>query len=123
MTIPFETIYPSDTRKELMKRILEYDFSDDSVEGIEAGTTTFLSQNFPNPAKSETSIVYGFENPCQYRLELYNGSGAMVMLLGEGYADAGRHKTVVDVAGLPAGMYFYRLIADGAVLIKKMIVK
>lgn len=122
MAIPFETVYPAETRKELMKRILEYNYIFDSVTETELVPETTLGQNFPNPAISGTSINYSFESPVKFSLALYNSTGALIKIIDEGKANAGTYTSVVDVSGLPGGIYYYRLTTENKILTEKMIV-
>jgi len=85
-----------------------------SNSGDLLGTTqgACLYQNTPNPFSSETIIRYYLpETVKQATLFIYDMQGKQL----KSYAASGRGESSVTVAGsdLPAGMYFYALVADG----------
>lgn len=93
-----------------------------------------LSQNHPNPfavsaainAGAVTRIHYELQKPAAVTLTIVDALGRQVKTLAEGMRPAGEHQALWDgrdqsgkFAG--AGIYFYRLSAQGATEMKKLI--
>ncbi len=54
------------------------------------------------------------------RLVVYDLLGREVAVLVDGYQTPGEHRVTFDARSLASGIYFYRLIAGGAVQTRKM---
>ncbi len=89
-----------------------------------------LKQNFPNPFNPETRIGFSIDAETALSgpvlLEIFDIAGRRVRTLLSGYLNAGDHLldwNGRDGAGrlLPGGTYFYRLLADGVNLTRKML--
>ncbi len=80
-----------------------------------------LSQNYPNPFNPSTTIRYALPERAQVSLTIYDALGQLVRILANGEQEAGYHHVVFDGAGLPSGMYFYRLRAGAFVESKRML--
>jgi len=81
------------------------------VETIENGFvphTMFLSQNYPNPFNPSTTIRYDLPKAANVSLKISNTLGQLVATLVDERKEAGYH-TVQWIAGVPSGIYFYRL--------------
>ncbi len=99
-----------------------------------ATTTTFASkmdyqpesfvlyQNFPNPFKDGTSIVYQLYFPMQVEVGLYNVRGERVRVLYSGMQSAGWHRLWVDRQALAAGCYYYQLRAGEEEFCKRLMI-
>jgi hypothetical protein len=85
-----------------------------------------LHQNYPNPFKPATTIVYNVPEDCRVNLSVFNLLGERVTTLVDRWEEIGP-KTVAwngrDDGGLrvPAGVYFYRIEAPGFVATRKMV--
>lgn len=90
---------------------------DKNAEGV------VLSQNYPNPFKSITTIAITLAEKKNVQLILYNGEGRIVSRLVNGSLSKGHHKINLDGSKLSAGMYFYSLVTDDFVDVKKLIVR
>ena len=85
-----------------------------------------LAQNAPNPFNSQTVLSYFLHAPGPARLEVFTLTGQRVAVLHQGPQQAGYHRLHWDGwddAGHPlaSGTYLYRLVADEAVLTRKLI--
>ncbi len=70
---------------------------------------------FPNPAPaSEVTVAYQLEEAAEVSLEVYDINGRLVNRIQEGLRIAGAHQLRWNAAGMPAGMYAYRLRAGKA---------
>lgn len=79
-----------------------------------------LSQNYPNPFNPSTVIAYSLPVRSAVVLELFNSIGQRVGLPVNGVKEAGNYTVSVDASQLPAGMYFYKLTANGFTQTRKM---
>jgi hypothetical protein len=98
----------------------------DAVPAPDYGKASFaLAQNYPNPVRGATSIV--FVVPDGYAtLTVYDLRGAVVRRLWDGTAAAGGHKvtwdgTADDGSPLPPGVYLYKLETGGRAAAKKLV--
>ncbi len=84
-----------------------------------------LAQNYPNPFNPETEIAFSLRAEGRVRLEVFNLLGQSVAVLIDGHLPQGT--TVVNWngrdgrgAGVPTGIYFYRLTQNNQSLVRKM---
>lgn len=94
----------------------------DVVHGTELPVEFSLSQNYPNPFNPSTVIRYGLPQGSRVTLTMYNMLGQRLAVLDEGMKVAGYHEVTISAAGLPSGVYFYRLEAGTFVSTQKMVV-
>lgn len=80
-----------------------------------------LGQNYPNPFNPSTTIEYSLPEAGQVRLDIFNAIGEQVATLVDERQDAGSYRARFEAAGLPSGIYLYRLSAGGSVSVKRMI--
>ena len=85
-----------------------------------------LSQNYPNPFNPATTIRFTTSGKTRATLEVYNTIGQNVRTLLDGYVDQGTTNVMwdgYDNNGRQAasGVYFYKLTAENAEQVKKMI--
>ncbi len=98
-----------------------------AVPEADFGKATFaLVQNYPNPFREATTIVFVVPKDGAATLTVYDLRGAAVRRLWDGAAAAGGHDVLWDGAGddgapLPPGVYFYRLEAAGRAATKKLV--
>jgi hypothetical protein len=79
-----------------------------------------LTQNYPNPFNPSTTI--GFSVPASGRvtLRVYDLLGREVSTLVDGQLAPGSYEATFDAAGLPSGMYVYRLVSGTYTETRKM---
>jgi hypothetical protein len=91
-------------------------------EGFRQG----LSQNFPNPFRSVTTIGYSVTSPCNLEIAVFDIRGRVVRILVDEMVPAGTYSVLwdgIDQGGTKAspGLYFYRLRAGSKTWVKKMV--
>jgi hypothetical protein len=95
--------------------------------GVPDGEVAFLKQNWPNPARSGTTIQFVLASPTEVALDVYDVSGRRVASLEDGRLEADSYKYPWDLTdeegnAVASGVYFYRLKAGDETLTKKLIV-
>ena len=76
----------------------------------EALPTEFaLEQNYPNPFNATTRINFHLPAATQVTLTVYDVVGREVGRPVDGPFSAGDHEVAWNAAGLPSGVYIYRL--------------
>lgn len=98
--------------------------------GVEANgelpTTYDLLQNYPNPFNPQTTIKYSIPKTGNIKLQIFNINGQLVRTLIDNQLAAGFYRLSWDGRDengvrVPSGVLFYRLLADGYIAQKKMI--
>ena len=94
------------------------------VYSHEAGHVV-LSQSFPNPARGATTIDFVLPSERDVTLEVYDVTGRMIRTLVSGRLPAGDHSAtwrgLSDAgAGVPSGVYYYRLSTPEGVQSRKL---
>jgi subtilisin family serine protease len=85
-----------------------------------------LRQNYPNPFNPETTIAYNLPKSGYVKIEIYSLLGEKILTLVNKKHKAGRYIKKwngKNALGIPvtSGIYFYKIIADSYVNVKKMI--
>ena len=80
-----------------------------------------LVQNFPNPYNPTTVIKYQIPELSFVALKVYNVLGKQIKVLVNEEKPVGTYEIEFNAAGLPSGVYFYRLQAGDFVETKKMV--
>jgi chitinase len=109
LTIPFETIYPEQSREQVLDRIVDYFQSPTKVAHSPKPQQPQLLGNFPNPFNSGTTIQYQLAQTCDVELNIYNVLGELVESFSEKQKLPGTFKFRWDASLLPAGLYLYNL--------------
>jgi hypothetical protein len=91
-------------------------------------TTSILKQNYPNPFNPTTTINYSLSHDSWVTLKIYNILGQEIAVLLSSRTSAGDHSVQFNASDLPAGIYFYKLLASGIngspfISVKKMILQ
>jgi flagellar hook assembly protein FlgD len=86
---------------------------------------TSLAQNYPNPFNPATTISYSLAKDARVELKIFDARGALVRTLVDGSVAAGEQRVTWNGRDdndrpMAAGVYLYRLRADGQELQKKM---
>lgn len=80
-----------------------------------------LKQNYPNPFNPNTVVGYQLSVASQVELKVFDVSGKEVATLVRARQAAGSYAVRFDGAGLPSGIYFYKLQAGDFSGTKKML--
>ncbi len=80
-----------------------------------------LSQNFPNPFNPTTAISYELSANSLVTLKVYDILGREVAMLVNERQAPGSYTMTFNAAGLPSGVYFYRLNTEKYSAIKKLL--
>jgi len=75
----------------------------------------------PNPFNPETAVGYRLPAPGLVSLRVYDTAGREVAALVNGWREAGAHEVTFDASGLPSGIYFARLTAEGTTQVQKLV--
>lgn len=75
-----------------------------------------LTQNYPNPFVSETTVEYALERAATVRVAVFDASGREIAVLDAGTRGIGTYTVDLDAAGLASGTYLVRLEADGEIV-------
>lgn len=81
-----------------------------------------LKQNYPNPAKDQTTIPFDLAERATTTLVLSNVTGKVIQTLVNETLNAGSYYVPVNLQTLPAGVYFYRLRSGSNQKTLKMLV-
>jgi hypothetical protein len=80
-----------------------------------------LSQNYPNPFNPSTSIKYALPKNSSVKLIVYGLLGNEIKTLVNEKQTAGTYETKFDATTLASGVYYYKLITEGFVETKQMV--
>ena len=83
-------------------------------------TSYLLHQNYPNPFNPVTKIKFDIPKSSFVKMVVYNSLGHEVATLVNEKLGAGSYETNWDGSGYPSGIYFYKLVTDKFVEVKKM---
>jgi hypothetical protein len=97
-----------------------YEYSK-AVEAVFELPKTFeLSQNYPNPFNPSTKINYSLPVDSRVQLLVYGVTGELVRSVVDENQSAGNYTVDFDASSLSSGVYFYKIIANDYLQIKKM---
>jgi hypothetical protein len=82
-----------------------------------------LDQNYPNPASGRTAVSFVLDMDGPAAITVYNVLGMAVLHKELTNLRAGSHVVDLDMSGMPAGVYQYRLVAGSRTLAKSMTVR
>lgn len=83
----------------------------------------FLDQNYPNPFNPITHIRFELSKSSYVRLDIFDIRGAFVKTIVNGFRSRGIYEELFTAERLSSGIYFYRLISNGVIVSKTMILK
>lgn len=80
-----------------------------------------LEQNYPNPFNPSTTIKFSLPQSAEVSLKIFNSLGEEVSSLINSFKERGTYSVKFNAAGLPSGIYYYKLTAGNFAEVKKMI--
>jgi hypothetical protein len=80
-----------------------------------------LGANYPNPFNPQTTITFAAPQTGRVNVAVFDVLGRRVAVLIDGITQAGRHEVTFNASSLPSGTYFARMVADGVVQTRSMI--
>lgn len=82
-----------------------------------------LYQNYPNPFNPSTKIVFSMKEKSFVTIKLYNLLGKEITNLINEEKNPGQYQIEIDAnkIGLTSGVYYYKMIANDFISVKKMI--
>ncbi|HMU42041.1 MAG TPA: T9SS type A sorting domain-containing protein [Ignavibacteriaceae bacterium] len=80
-----------------------------------------LEQNYPNPFNPSTTIKFSLPESAEVTMKIFNSLGEEVALLVNSFKERGTYSVKFNSAGLPSGIYYYKLKAGNFSEVKKMI--
>lgn len=92
------------------------------AEGHAVTQRLTLGQAYPNPTAGRTAIPFSLDAPQRVRIAVYDALGREVAVAADRTFGPGEQAVDVNVAGLPSGLYFYRLRAGTQTLTRKLVV-
>jgi hypothetical protein len=94
-----------------------------SVERLSTDLPTHFSldQNYPNPFNPSTTISFRLPSQSFVTLRVFDALGREVSILLTGELPVGTYARQWNAAGLPSGVYFYRLQAGSFTETKKLL--
>ena len=83
----------------------------------------FLGQNYPNPGKQFTTIMYIVPENTSVDLSLFDLQGRKVKGMVSEFKTAGVHRYTLDLKGLSPGLYIYKMQTSNYSSTKRLIVE
>ena len=103
-------------------RAFRFPWKPNAVPAMPIPQSFYLSQNFPNPFNSGTTIVLGFPTEVVVSFKVYDILGRRVMTVLDGMRRSpGDYYVHVDASDLPTGIYFYRVSTQQYSQMRKII--
>lgn len=100
--------------------LTKIDFNPTAVESENLPAAYQLSQNFPNPFNPSTSINYSIKEAGLVTLKIYDVLGRETQMLVNEIKNPGSYSVKFDASKLSSGVYYYKMISNNFVDIKKM---
>jgi len=82
-----------------------------------------VSQNFPNPFSTVSTVNVKLEEAANLSLVVTNMTGQKVIEMNKGQVAAQNHTFTIDASNLQSGIYFYTVTAGTSQVTRKMIVE
>jgi hypothetical protein len=95
----------------------------EGIADVEAIDNSSVTQNFPNPFSTVTTVNVTLEEASNLSLVVTNLTGQKVMEINKGQVPAQTHTFTIDASNLQSGIYFYTVTAGASQVTRKMIVE
>ena len=80
-----------------------------------------LEQNYPNPFNAKTNFAFSISKPGKTRLIIFDVRGREIATLVDQHLETGFYNFSFDASNLVSGVYFYKIISNDFVSVRKMI--
>ena len=87
----------------------------------EIPTVYYLYPNYPNPFNPKTNIKFDIPKSSNVTITVYDNLGRMVSELVNKKLSVGSYEVGWDALSKPSGIYFYKIVTEEFVDVKKMI--
>lgn len=121
-TISAQVVSGSDTVGVAARPVVVYRSATSVGDAGSAPPGYLLEQNFPNPFNPVTIIRYAVESPSNVSLRVYDVGGREMLVLVDGWRNAGRHVVTFNASALASGTYYYQVRAADYIATRKMVV-
>ena len=112
-------IHPNDAGD----KVIAYVWFDAINEAIESKLLLIgLNQNYPNPAKTSTTIGFSMSQSGTVSIQIYSITGISMGVITNEFYNSGYHEITVGLTNLKPGIYIYVMSVAGRQFTKKMIV-
>ena len=88
---------------------------------FENPASTMHLRNYPNPFNESTTISWDLPKDAHVVLKIFDFTGREMKTLFDNRLSKGQQKVEFITKGLPAGIYFYQLKANGVIETRKMV--
>lgn len=124
LTIPFEAIYPSSKRQDVMDKVMDY--FQGNFTALDQSENKIINEfklydNYPNPFNPTTTISFNIPKASPVKLEIYDINGNLVETLIDADMNAGHYSKIWNAQVKSSGVYFYILNAGSFTSSKKCI--
>ena len=92
-----------------------------ATETISVPERFVLYENYPDPFNPATQITFTVPYASVVHLTVYDALGREAERLWDGPAAAGLHRVTFEAAGLPSGLYVYRLLTPVGSITRSMV--
>lgn len=72
----------------------------------------FEAKAYPNPTKGNATLEIDIEQAGQFEIQIFDMSGSVIDDRFSGFLEEGRRQFPLELAHLPSGMYFVRVISE-----------
>jgi beta-lactamase superfamily II metal-dependent hydrolase len=98
-----------------------FNLSTSSINKLDQMYNFKLEQNYPNPFNSLTTIEYSICKPYHVILNIYNLLGQKIFNLVDTFNNIGTYKIQWNAKNFSSGIYYYKLIFDENILMRKLL--
>jgi hypothetical protein len=103
-------------------QFIELNYTLDVENASSTVDSYFLSDNYPNPFNSSTTIDYYIPQSGNVKIGITNILGEIITILTDEYQAQGFHKINFSSDELSSGVYYYWLKTNDIFIVKKMVV-
>lgn len=120
--LSYTELWDSEQRQGEFRLVYSYAVGTANSEDLPAARSIQLKQNYPNPVRTRTTIVYTLSRAAAVRLSVFDVLGRTVRRLDTGRQAPGSRSVELDASDLLPGVYLYRLEANDTIQTGNMVV-